>query len=490
MKKPSVFARSLILTLVILVIAIVPALAGSTTKTLSTNYTVVNLGSVDASVTALYYKDTGATWTADADKTNFTVGANYGQKVIAQYFDSTLSSGKGSVVLSSTEPLAAVVQIQARGQTASTGAYTGYTSGSNKFYIPLVLRQATTANGVANTQIMIQNIMNETITAGVEFIPNPATAFLGFTKPPFSIPPYSTQYYDVADELASNLPNGWIGSAVVTAQSGKQIAVVVNIFTGADGMQTLNAFPVESIGTSWAVPQFASRLTNSFNTPINVQNVSGGSIAIGDLDLDCVPAAGYVGTVSKSNTTAIPNNATYGFNPVTDLTILNNWQGACKVVASGNIVTFVQLRRPGVTSDFSAYEAFRSDSTNTKVVVPLVAKRLANGFATAVTIQNLSTTTTANVTLTFTRAPGIVVGNATYTMNQTIAPNANAIVNMRLAPEPTGLGMPDTWQGTLVVTTQAAQTAVPTVAYVQLTNINILPGDNWMAHDAFSVPEP
>jgi hypothetical protein len=75
-------------------------------------------------------------------------------------------------------------------------------------------------------------------------------------------------------------------------------------------------------------------------------------------------------------------------------------------------------------------------------------------------------------------------------MNQTIAPNANAIVNMRLPPEPTGLGMPDTWQGTLVVTTETGQTAVPTVAYVQLTNINILPGDNWMAHDAFSVPEP
>ena len=45
--------------------------------------------------------------------------------------------------------------------------------------------------------------------------------------------------------------------------------------------------------------------------------------------------------------------------------------------------------------------------------------------------------------------------------------------------------MPDAWQGTLVVTTTPTFTAVPLVGYVQLTNINVLPGDNYMAHDAF-----
>ena len=184
MKKRSLLSKSILITMCLLLIGVIPALAGATTKTLSTNYTVVNLSTTtDASVTALYYKDDGSAWTADPDKTNFTVPMNYGQKGIKQYFDGTLTSGKGSVVLSSTEPLAAVVQIQARSpQTPSMAAYLGYTSGSNKFYIPLVQRKATTASGTANTQIMIQNIMNETISALVAFTPMPGTSYLRLYK--------------------------------------------------------------------------------------------------------------------------------------------------------------------------------------------------------------------------------------------------------------------------------------------------------------------
>ncbi len=365
MKRLSLFSRSMAIVVFVLLVATVPVFAGSTTKTLSTNFTVVNLSTTnDASVTALYYKDDGTVWTADADKTNFTVPMNYGQFVARQYSDGTLTSGKGSVVLSSTEPLAAVVQIQARNQTPTLGAYTGYTSGSNKFYIPLVMRKAPSASGTANTQIMIQNIMNEDITASVQFIPSPGTVFTGFTKTfdgVNDIPKYSTKYYDVADESASNLADGWIGSAVVTAQSGKQIAVVVNIFFGADSMQTFNAFPDESKGTSWAVPQFASRLlSNNFNTPVSVQNVSGSTMLTGTIQMSCVAATGYVGVVNVSNPASVPTSASYGFNPVTNLAILGNWQGACTVTAPGDVVTYVQLRKPGVSSDFAAHEAFRT----------------------------------------------------------------------------------------------------------------------------------
>jgi hypothetical protein len=495
MKKPSLLTRSIVIVTVVLLLATVPVLAGSTTKTLSTNFTVVNLSTTaDASVTALYYKDDGSAWAADPDKTNFGVPMNYGQFVARQYGDNTLTSGKGSVVLSSTEPLAAVVQIQARGQTPTMGAYTGYTSGSNKFYAPLVMRKASSASGIANTQIMIQNIMNADITASVQFFHQPGTAFPDFTKT-FDganiIKKYSTRYYDVADESAANLPDGWLGSAVITAQTGNQIAVVVNIFFGADSLQTYNAFPDESKGSSWAVPQFASRLTsNNFNTPVSVQNVSGGTMSAGTIQMNCIAAAGFSGTVSASNPADVPDSASYAFNPVTNLAINTNWQGACIVTAPGNVVTYVQLRKPGVNADFAAHEAFRTDSTNTTVVIPLVAKRLGNGFASAQIIMNLSSTDTAFVHLKYTRGAESSVGQAVYEMDTTILPRKNLIINTRLSSEPAGLSpaMPDGWQGTLVVTTTSGHTAVPMVGYVQLTNINALPGDNYMAHNAFSVP--
>jgi hypothetical protein len=494
MKRLSLLSRSFVIVITVLLLATVPVFAGSTTKTLSTNFTVVNLSTTNnAAVTALYYKDDGSTWTADPDKTNFNVPMNYGQFVARQYSDGTLTSGKGSVVLSSTEPLAAVVQIQARNQTPTMGAYTGYTSGSNKFYVPLVMRNANSASGIANTQIMIQNIMNEDINATVDFVPSPGTAFPIYTKQftgADNIKKYSTKYYDVADESASNLPDGWIGSAVVTAQTGKQIAVVVNIFFGADSLQTYNAFPDEIKGTSWAVPQFASRLTgNNFNTPVSVQNVSGSTMDTGTIQMSCVAAAGFSGTVDVSNPTPVQNSASYGFNPVTNLAITTNWQGACTVTAPGDVVTYVQLRKPGVSPDFAAHEAFRTDSTNSKVVIPLVAKRLTNGFSTAQIIMNLSSSDTAYVHLKYTRGSESSVGQAVYEMDTTILPRKNLIINTRLAGEPAGLTMPDGWQGTLVVTTTSGHSAVPLVGYVQLTNILPLAGDNYMAHNAFSVPE-
>ena len=203
MKRTNLFTRSLMLTLCLLLALAVPVLAGSTTKTLSTNYVVVNLSkTVDASVTALYYKDDGSTWAADADKTNFSVPMNYGQTQVRQYFDATMTSGKGSAVLSSTEPLAAVVQIWARApQVPTAGSYLGYNSGANVFYVPLAFRQRSTASGLTNTQIMIQNIMNETISAQVRFIPLPGSGFSEYTKPIPTIAKYSTYYYDVADEF-------------------------------------------------------------------------------------------------------------------------------------------------------------------------------------------------------------------------------------------------------------------------------------------------
>jgi len=507
MKRISLLSRSMVIVIAILLVAVVPVLAGSTIKTLSTNFTVVNLSTTtNASVIALYYKDDGSTWTAHPDNTNFTVPMNYGQFIARQYTDTTLTSGKGSVVLSSTEPLAAVVQIQARGQVSTIGAYSGFTTGSNKFFIPLVMRNANSASGIANTQIMIQNIMNEDITASVQFIPSPGTAYLGFTKNftgGDNIKKYSTIYYDVADESTSNLPNGWIGSAVVTAQTSKQIAVVTNIFFGSDSLQTFNAFMDESKGTSWAVPQFASRLaSNNFNTPVSVQNVSGSTMLTGTIQMTCNPATGYTGNVNIANTVSVPDTASYAFNPVTNLSITGNWQGACVVTAPGNIVAYVQLRKPNVNADFAAHEAFRTDSTNSQVVFPLVAKTLTNNFATAQLIMNLSSTETAYIHLKYTRGSESSVGQAVYEYDATILPRKNMIINTRLPCEPAYLytatcttdgthpGMPSGWQGTLVVTTTPGHTAVPLVGYVQLTWLSQpAGGDLYMAHNAFSLPE-
>ncbi len=490
MKAAKWLVRGLILALVIIFCVNGVGLAGSTTKNLSTNYTVVNFGSSTASVTVDYIKENGDPWPADPDKSAFTVDPNYGNKTIAQYFDATMSPGKGSAILSSNQPLGAVVTIQARGQVATQGAYNGYGSGSNIFYVPLVVRNRNTANGFSNTQIMIQNIDagNAAITAHVDFIASPGSGYSNWTKTGIPIASGATYYYDVADELPANLPNGWIGSAVVTGDSGKEIAVVSNVFSGANGLQTYNAFPQEAASTGWAFPQFASRLPNGFNTVVNIQNVSGAPIAANGIHMHCIPGVGFVGNLDLYNPADVPANATTGFNPYTDHTIPGNWNGSCSISATGNVVVTVTLRRPGVTEEISGYEAFHSANTDTRIVFPNMAKRLANGFATNGIIMNLDAVNPALVRLVYTRAPGIVVGDPTYTLDVTIPAGGQLQQNLRLTSDPVGLSMPSGWSGTLLVEPQPAQPARPLIGYVALTNYLNPPGDTQMAHQGFTLP--
>ncbi len=464
---------------------IAPSIRGSTSKSLSTNFTLVNLATITASVSVNFVKTDGSAWNADAANTSFNVGPDGGQKIVRQYspYESTMTTGQGSAVVSSSQPLGAVVQILARNQTPTNGAYSGVSQTSSTYYVPLVMRQLTGASGLSNSQIMIQN-------AGTSALTNVTVQFIGttnYTKPAFTIQPGATFYYDVADE--TNLPVGWYGSAVVGGGSGSSLAVIVNLFAGSDTLQTYNAFPAENLGTAWFVPLFASRLVGGgLSTPIAVQNLSGSQIAIGAVTATCTKDPASAGTnFTMSNTTTIANNGAYYFNPVIDMTIQGNWYGSCKVTSTGgNIVSFVQMRNIG-TSNAAAYEAINANGTNKNVFIPLVAKRLGGGFATAVTIQNLASAI-AHITLTYTPSPDYIASGgsaAVLSTTTTIPASGSLIQNQRLSGFSVGAtAMPDGWYGTLKVTSSDQ----PIDGFVQLTNINALPGDNTMAHNAFTQP--
>jgi hypothetical protein len=484
--------KSTILSLLLIVALTSAAFAApmlaSTTKTLSTNFTLVNVETTDATVLASYYKSDGSPWAAAAGYTNFSIPGNYGQKILAQYAtDSGMDAGQGSAVISSDKQLGSVVQVLARNQTPTSGSYSGFSAGSTSFYAPIVIRQRNTSSGLNNTQIMIQNTESAAITADVQFVASPGSIYSNWSKLDIAIPANSTYYYDVADESASNLPDGWYGSAVVTADGGKKIAVVVSVFAGANSMQTYKAFASETAYTSWAVPQFTSKLNNGMSMPVAVQNISGSEMAIGSIQLNCVPTTGFTGTISMSNPVAVAANASYAFNPVGNAAYPNHWSGSCIVTAPGNVVTYVQIRYPGVNDNFSAWEAFPTNSTKTTVVVPLMSKYQPNGFATAAIIQNLDTVNPAQVRLTYTRAATCTVGEASYVVDVTIPAGGNQIENLRsLAGGPTG--MPAGWYGTLLITAQPSTTARPLAGYVQLTNYLNPAGDTAMAVDAMLLP--
>jgi len=490
------FLRGSTLAIIIILLITTTVFAGSTTKTLSTNFTLVNFGTEEANVNIDYVLEGGADWDADDANESFSIPA-LGQRQIRQYFDTTMISGKGSAAVSSTQPLGAIVQVLARNQTPSSGAYKGYTKGSAKWYIPLAAHLGVGASGSVNSQIVIQNVGTTSVDFSVELISLSGT--LAYTKNVTGLQPNTMYEYDLADE--SNLPSNWFGSAVVMTSSGS-IAVVSNIFIGSNALQTINAFPDESLNDSWTIASFFSRLANGLNSVVTVQNLSGGTIAAGDITMTCVkdPNSPSPTSFVVSNPAPVLNKAAYNFNAYTGgSTFPANWYGSCVVSAPGDVVTFVQNRfiNAGLNQGAAAYEANPAGGTDTTMFVPLIAKRLSNGFASVVTIQN-QTGSPGTITLTYTPskiecpisicdrnsdsqltdADNIIVSNLAIGANGSIMRNHRLASGANVEPL-----MPSGWVGSLQVTSDVAING-----FVQLTNYLNTNGDTFMMHGIFTQP--
>jgi hypothetical protein len=450
-------------------------------KTLSTNLTLVNLAPGANSGVVRYLRDDGTEW-RDPEPFSF---ASQGDQLIWRQYDSGsgLDTGRGSIVVSSSEPLGSVVQILARRQTASSGAYAGIPTSATSIYIPLLVRKVASASGVANSQIAINNAGASTTDVEIKFYDE--TGALTFTKTGISLVAGASLLYDLASEASSSLPDGWRGSGevhVLTA-SGRIIAMA-NLFSGPHAVQSFGGF--SEAGQEWLAPLFASRLPNTLSTPVTVQNLSGRTIPVGGIKARCVAdAASSSPNFNLSNSREVPHLAAYSFNPVTDLAIPTGWFGGCRIETTGHqTIAFVQMRLVG-GDQAAAYEALRVEDVSTQLLIPLYAKRLTNGFATSVVIQNLNNDADAHIDLRYKGALGTPAG-CTITLENVLIPAGGSLIqNHRL--DQTGPGavpaLGNNCFGTLTVTSRDQNIG----AMVQLTDISGAAGDTWMAHNAFNI---
>lgn len=491
------------LVLVISVMAVLAFLVGrviaaSTTKMLSTNFTLVNLSNQPATVLIDYLLADGTAWpNILPGNKSFTLDANGGMKQIRQYTD-TMNPGAGSAVVSADQQLGAIVQIQARNQTATLGAYKGYTEGKTSFYAPLLARYGQSASGLANSQIIIQNAGTGSVDVDISFSPNPKSNGDPYTKRINGIPQGASYYYDLADD--SLIKENWFGSAVVSVASSTsagKIAVVVNLFFGPNGLQTYNAFSEDQLDDEWFVPIFASRLTNGLSTVVTIQNLDVSEMGIGELSLTCVDDNNNPIFSTLTNDRSIPTNGRYDFNPVGDASRFPaNVQGSCKVASSTGkkFATLVQMRFVGKFPNEStaAYEAIPANITTTEFFVPLVAKRLSNGFATVVNIVNLAgenntvhidyipSPTECPVAICDKNKDGVVnTLDAVSPADSVIGPFGGNQRNHRFFQESV---LPDGWSGSMRV---KSLSNLPISGIVQLTYYTSLPGDTYMSHGVF-----
>ena len=469
----------LAVSLIVLTLAVSPVgqthqnvLADATTKTFATNYTLINLGSSTATVTAQYLTPAGTEW-GDSIFKNFTIPAG-GNQIVRQYDDTGLTPGRGSVILSSDQPLGALVQEITRSGVPSSGAYTGVSVPSSTWYIPQLARRANSASGLANSQIVVQNVSISAVDFTVDYY-NFGTSNLAFSRDYTGLAAGASLLIDL--DIETGLPTAWWGSAVVSSTAN--LGVISHLFFGADSLMAFNGFPAESITSSWKIPLLYSRLGNTLNTSLAIQNLSGVEIPVNDLTLSCIKDAGAPGpdTLTLHNTVAVANYGSYTFNTLTDTTRFpTGWYGSCDVSSATDKDTVVLIMYRYINNaGQAAYNAVPGNLTSTKVSIPLVAKRLANGYANAVTIQNMANTP-ATITITYIPTAG---GANIVRTGITIPAGGSYIRNFRLteteAPE-----MADGWVGSMVV-----ESTNPVAAYV--ANTYLTPsGDQFMAYLGFN----
>ncbi len=452
--------------------------AQATTKSLATNFTLVNLSPNDTEATVNYYLPDGSAW---KDPDVIPVPGNGGQAIVRQYTDPDLSDGLGSAAVTSLEPLAGLVQQvidPAAGQVPTSGAYAAISEGSTVWYIPQVAKNASSETDIANSWIIIQNLGMDVVSVNVSLTKYGAST-PELVTPIADIPVGASYYYDL--NLEAGLSTGFF-SAVVEVDGTGTVGVVSDLFFGANSMMSFNAFPVEAVTDAWSIPLVYSRLTNSLVTSLVVQNLSGSEIAIGDISLECTPdpASPSQATISTANTAAIPANGIVAWNTLTQTAIFPaTWFGPCKIdsASDAGIVSLV-LYRYTATGDQAGYEAIPASSTDTMVFVPLAAKTLTNKFCTAITVMNLSD---ADITadLIWTGS-----GAAADFLEEDVAITANGSIirNLCLPTHPIGVAMPAGWVGTLT-----AEGTGPVAAYVA-NRYNPSSGDQFMAYLGITQP--
>jgi len=204
-------------------------------------------------------------------------------------------------------------------------------------------------------------------------------------------------------------------------------------------------------------------------------------------------------TLQITNSTPVLNKASFHFNALTSASYPSGWYGSCTVSAPGNVVAFVQNRyvNAGGNNGAGSYEAIPSGGTDKTMFVPLIAKRLTNGFASVVTIQN-QTSNPGLVTLTYIpsklecpvsicdrNSDGVLtVADNIIVPDLPIAANGSIMRNHRISSGANVESlMPSGWVGSLQATSDVAING-----FVQLTNYLYTYGDTFMAHGIFTQP--
>ncbi len=365
------------------------------------------------------------------------------------------------------------------------------------WYLPLVSSHKSTASGENNSTLQVMNVSGMDDTVRFQFFDTGGNLAVDTYQ---GIPARASLSWEI---YGLGVPWNWIGSAQVSSVNGGQFVVGFETTTGNSGRHVSVGTPSERGSTNWGVPQFLSRLTNAtgvpISTPLNIQNISGSTMAAGSIQFVCTKTSGSSTqtTINRSNPSPVANLTLFGVNPVTDGTIPAEWAGYCTVTAPGKVLVAIQQRYVGATylGATGTYEGLprgvNRNINQRRLLFPDVWRRVSKPnnqmLASSLIIQNVDT---ANVQVVIYYMASSTCGSSTSTNYSygpfTLAPGESRNRNMRLynsgsSEEATEL--PLGWCGSVIV---GASGAVD--GFVQQTDTNNPSGDWLSVYNAIILP--
>lgn len=353
---------------------------------------IMNLGNSTANVVVEYYQENGTRIDGAVYQYTITVGSSLN---IYQPSVPGLPNGfKGSAVISADQPIAAIGSELATYADGSIGnsQYSGFSTEmlGTKFYLPNVNKKF--GGSQWSSRITIQNATTSSITATVTFynadgtvrdIDEVSLAGNGSTT--------LTQIND------TELPDGWLGAAVVEASGN--IAVIVDVMSADGRLETYNGF------TSGATTMYLPTLligfgANQWNTSFQVFNV-GNATAV----LTMTYYASGVATPAKViTTTLLPYRSINRYQPTEDSDLGTPWIGSV-VIESTQPIVAVGSQSSGAPGKrlASIYNGVASGAT--QAFLPTVLRYFGgSNFVTSFQIMNVGSAP-ASVTVEY-FAPG------------------------------------------------------------------------------------
>jgi len=358
---------------------------------------VQNVGGAVANIVVTAYDSASATTFTSSQ--SLAAGASF--TFLPSHFSGMTNGFKGSAVVSSDQPIKAIVNVTNK-ESGSLGVaggkaaaqYQGTESADVTLYFPLVKNN----RFGKTTAFYIQNA--GTAAASVTAVFKMDTGG-SYTKVVASVEPNRMVLINPIDAgVPSTAGSGRDNIGSLTVTSAQPLAGTVLEYIQGEAIATVlngtRGFTAADFDTKAYAPIAKNNRFGRF-TGIQVQNVSASPV---DITVTYVGVAGCTGSYVDS-ATGVAAGASKTFVQQAPSAFPVNCTGSATITATGNIVAIVnEGNLTGYSAAGTTYSAVASKNATAKVSAPLY-KDQRLGFSTGLQVQNVGTASATNVVATF-----------------------------------------------------------------------------------------